>query len=360
MKVLCIAEDLDRPTAALFAGLRERGVDIRVSCPPAALSRVVLEAACVPLPEFNFSRRFDRACIERLRAELREGYDILHLLGNKSLQNGLVAARGNPVKIVAYRGIVGNLSFFNPVSWKRFLNPRIDRIVCVAEAVRQYFVHMQPWFLRMPQERPVTIHKGHSLDWYRDPPADLRELGIPDDAFRIACVANYRPRKGIEVLVKAVAALPESCNAHLLLIGNMDSPTLDKAIAESGIAGRVHRPGFRRNAPAITAACDVFVLPSVKREGLARSLIEAMAYGIAPVVTDCGGSPELVVDGECGLVVPVLDQTALTGAMHRLHSEPDMRANFGARARERIATHFRIETTIEKTLALYEELTSAA
>ncbi len=356
MKVLCITEDLDRPTTALFVGLRDAGVDLSVSCPPESSNRSLLEAAGVPLLDLPFVKRVDPQGIERLRAELRNGYDILHLFSNKALQNGLIAAKGSRVRIVAYRGIVGNVSFFSPVSWMRFLNPRIDRIICVAEAIRAYFLNMRPKFLRMPPERPVTIYKGHSLEWYTAQPADLRQFGVPDDAFRIACVANYRPRKGIEVLVEALGELPPDCNAHLLLVGQMDSPQLDKAIRRAGVAERVHRLGFRRDAPSITAACDVFVLPSIKREGLARSLIEAMAYGVAPIVTDCGGSPELVRHEQCGLVVPVGNASAIAAALLRLHSDPALRRRFGAAARDRIATDFRIETTIEKTRMLYEEL----
>lgn len=359
MKVLCITEDLDRPTAALFAGLREAGVDLRVSCPPSSVNLPILIEAGVPVLNLNFSARVDRPGIERLREELAGGYDILHVFSNKALQNGLIAAKGMPVRIVAYRGIVGNVSFLSPVSWMRFLNPRIDRIVCVAEAIRAYFLNMRPRFLRMPSDRPVTIHKGHSLDWYTAAPADLRQLGVPEGALAIVCVANYRPRKGIEVLVEAFAGLPAELDAHLLLIGNMDARRLDAAIRRSGVESRIHRLGFRVDAPAITAACDIFVLPSVKREGLARSLIEAMAYGIAPVVTNCGGSPELVLHRECGLVVPAGDAAALAAALTELGKSPALRAEFGRAARQRIATEFRIETTIEKTLALYEELAAS-
>jgi len=356
VKALCITEDLDRPTTALFIGLRRSGVDLRVSCPSSSSNRSLLAEAGVPLLEPGFSKKLDRAGIERLRAELRDDYDILHLLGNKALRNGLVAARGTRARIVAYRGIVGNVSFLNPASWMRFLNPRIDRIICVAEAVRTYFLNMRPKFLRMPPDRPVTIHKGHSLDWYTAQPADLRQFGVPENAFTIACVANYRPRKGIEVLVAALERLPQGCDAHLLLVGQMDSPKLEKAVRKAGVEDRVHRLGYRSDAPSITAACDVFVLPSVKREGLARSLIEAMAYGVAPIVTDCGGSPELVRHEECGLVVPVRDAAALADAIVMLCADPQLRRRYGAAARDRIADDFRIETTIEKTLELYKEL----
>jgi glycosyltransferase involved in cell wall biosynthesis len=361
IKSLCITEDPDRPTTATFVGLKRAGVDVTVVCPPNAVkSRAALAEGGVRLLELDVRGRFDRAGTQRLRAELVRGrYDVLHVFSNRPLESGIVAARGLSVRLVAYRGIVGNVSFFSPVSWLRFLNPRIDRIVCVCNAVRDYFLAMRPAFLRMPPERPVTIHKGHSLDWYTAKPGDLSSVGIPAGAFVVVCVANYRPRKGIELLVDALAELPREWPVHLLLVGRMDAPTLHARIAASPVRERIHVPGHREDAPALVAACDVFALPSVKREGLARSLIEAMAYGIAPVVTDCGGSPEVVADGRCGIVVPVRDAAALAHAIARLYENPELRRQLGTAARERIAKDFTIERTIEQTLALYRELVGA-
>jgi glycosyltransferase involved in cell wall biosynthesis len=142
----------------------------------------------------------------------------------------------------------------------------------------------------------------------------------------------------------------------LLVGGGMDARPLRRAIAASPAAARIHVLGYRGDAPALTAACSLFVLPSTKREGLARSLIEAMAYGVAPVVTDCGGSPELVQHGKSGLVVPTSDAGALAAAMRKLYDDPALRAELGAAARERIGRDFRIESTIAKTLALYQSI----
>jgi glycosyltransferase involved in cell wall biosynthesis len=358
IKALCITEDADRPTTATFIGLKRAGVDVTVMCPAGAERRGQLIEAGVPVLDLVLKKRFDRRGVAALRAQIeRGGYSILHLFSNKAVQSGLAASRGLPVKIVAYRGIVGNVSFLSPVSWLRFLNPRIDRIVCVADAVRDYFLSMRPAFLRVPPERLVTIHKGHSLDWYRAAPAALEPLGVPRGAFVVTCVANYRPRKGIELLVDAHATLPAEWNVHLLLVGGgMDAPKLAARIAASPARARVHVLGYRADAPSLTAASDVFALPSTKREGLARSLIEAMAYGVAPVVTNCGGSPELVVDGISGLVVPVRDAAALAAALRRLHDDAQLKRRLGAAARERIRNDFRIEDTIAKTLELYRTL----
>jgi glycosyltransferase involved in cell wall biosynthesis len=358
IKSLCITEDPDRPTTATFVGLKRAGVDLTVVCPPAAAeARTALEGAGVRLLDLSVRGRFDRAGTRQLREELVRGsYDILHVFSNRPLESGIAAVQGLPVRLVAYRGIVGNVSFWSPVSWLRFLNPRIDRIVCVCNAVRDYFLTMRPAFLRMPATRPVTIYKGHSLDWYTASPADLRQIGIPEGAFVVVCVANYRPRKGIELLVDALAMLPHDWPIHLLLVGRMEASSLRRRIESSPVRDRIHVPGHRRDAPALTAACDVFVLPSIKREGLARSLIEAMAYGIAPIVTDCGGSPEVVVDGQCGLVVPVADAAAIAGAIKRYYEDPALRERHGVASRQRIALDFRIERTIARTLDLYREL----
>ena len=343
---------------AMFIGLRAAGIKLDVAGSLIDHVRDDFREAGIGIVDLDIRSRVDLAAIRRLRAELLDGrYQIMHVFQNKSLTNGLLAARGLPVRIVAYRGMVGNVSFFSPMSWMRYLNPRISRIVCVANAVRDYFLEMRPAFLRMPPERPVTIYKGHDLAWYSAQPADLTELNIPAGAFVVGCVANYRPRKGIELLVDAMAELPASVSAHLLLVGHgMDGAELTRRIANSAVRDRIHVAGFRSDAPSLTAACDIFVLPSRKREGLARSLIEAMAYGVAPVVTDCGGSPELVLDGESGIVVPVDDVAAIADAIRRLYEDGGLRQRYGQAARRRIATHFRIEDTIRQTADLYREL----
>lgn len=361
IRVLCVNDDIvqgnDRPTLATFVGMHQAGIAVTVVCSPEHPHYRALIGEGIPTVDIPISRNFDRQAIKSLRAELvRGGYHIVHTFNNKATSNALLAARGLPVKIIAYRGIVGAVGFLDPMSWMRYLNPRIDRIVCVAEAVRQYFLQMRPKFLRMPSERPVTIYKGHNLEWYRDPPADLTTVDIPADAFVVACVANYRPRKGVDVLIDAMERLPADVPAHLLLIGRMDADKLLRRIDSSPRRTRIHRLGFRADAPLLTAACDVFCLPSTRREGLSRALIEAMAYRVPPIVTDSGGSPELVVDGQCGIVVPPADSRAIADAIERLYRDPELGRRLGIAARERIASHFRNEDTVAKTVALYRSL----
>ncbi len=337
--------------------MHNAGIGITVVCPTDHPNHQALRDAGVPTVDIRLPQNFDKAGITALREELVRGrYHIMHTFNNKAVSNGLRACRGLPVKIVCYRGIVGAVGFLDPMSWMRYLNPRIDRIVCVADAIRRHFLQMQPAILRMPATRPVTIHKGHKLEWYDATPADLTQFGIPEDAFVVGCTANYRPRKGIDFLIDAIEALPEDVQVHLMLVGHMDAAKLSRRIAQSPIGERIHRVGFRSDAPALSAACDVFCMPSTKREGLARSVIEAMAYRVPPIVTDSGGSPELVVDGVSGFVVPPRDAQAIATAIETLYRDPALRQRMGEAARERIATDFRNEDTVQKTITLYEEL----
>jgi len=357
LSVLCITEHSDRPEAETFIGLGNEGVDVHVLCSPKARHYGRLVEAGVAVAPLEIAGRFDTGAIERIRAELRSRrYDIVHLYNNKTVLHGLIAARGYPARVVVYRGIVGNVSVLSPFSWLRYLNPRVDRIVCVAEAVRRYFLGLRLLGWQLPPHKVVTIYKGHDLAWYRDAPADLSVAGIPPGAFTVCCVANWRPRKGVEVLIEAFALLPSDASIHLALVGDMSHATLEKTIATHPYRERIHVLGVRPDAPAVTAACQVAVLPALRREGLPKTVIEAMAYGVPTIVTSVGGSPELVENNVSGIVVAPGDAEALAAAILGLWQQPGVARDLGRRGQERIARDFSIRTTIARTAALYREL----
>ncbi len=361
LSALCVASYSDRPETETFIGLRRRGVDVEVMCPPSAPNRARLLDAGVPVIDLEAKGRFDLQAQRVIRARLRaKRYDVLHCFTNPTISSGIRAAHGIPVKIVLYRGIVGNLSFLNPIDYTTFLHPRVDRIVCVCEAVRAFLLSMRLLGKRLPPQRPVRIYKGHDLEWYQQPPAELASVGVKDGDFVIITVANNRPRKGIGVLVNAMAHLPSTAPVRLLLVGaGMDAPDLQRRIAASPRRDRIHVTGYRKDAASMAAAADVFVLPTLRREGLPRGVIEAMCYGTPPIVTSAGGSPELVVNGDSGMVVPPHDAPAIAAAVTRLMQDPAARERMGMAARARIRDHFRIDATIEQTHALYRELAAA-
>lgn len=362
MRVLCVVPINVVHETDQFIGLKNKGVDIHiVTLETIEPDHSKLIAAGIPVHTIRLRSRLDRKGIDEIRKLMAQNhFDIVHAFNNKTVANALIASKEFPVRFIAYRGIVGNVSFINPGSWMTYLNPRVDRIICVAEAIRQYLLNMKFLWLTIPPHKLVTIYKGHDLRWYQKPPHDLAEFGIPRDAFAVACTANFRPRKGIDVLIEAFNRLPRELNIHLLLIGKMDSPKLGKLIQANKNADRIILTGYRTDAPQITAACNVCILPSIKREGLPKTIIEGMAYGVPPIVTDSGGSPELVENNISGIVIPPQSPDAIVEAILFLYRNPEKARQMGEAARERIRTAFNIQDTIDKTYALYRELLQGA
>ena len=140
---------------------------------------------------FTHAGRFDRRGIAEVRARLREGgYDIVHAHPTKRILGlTMLASAGLGVRRIGYRGTIGSLRRLNPSSSLSYYNPWLDRIICVCEGVRRYFLKA-----RVPAYKLVRIYKGHDLSWYDDvPPLDPRaEFGLPADAVTVVCVANYR------------------------------------------------------------------------------------------------------------------------------------------------------------------------
>lgn len=338
--------------------MHKAGVDITVITWPGTFNYDALMEADVPTIPYVLKGKLSPQCIRFIRAELkRQSYDVLHMLDKRATMNGLFASTGLNVKLVAYRGIVGNQSYLDPLSWLYLLNPRLDRIICVCEAIRQNLLQLGMPGIRMRREVPVTIHKGHNPDWYSGPPEDLEQFGIPAGAFVVTCTARGVPRKGVPILLDAINRLPPGLNIHFLLAGTqMDNPHHQKLVATNQYRDNIHLFGFLKRMPWILPACDVAVLPSLRREGLPRGIIEAMIGQAVPIVTDSGGSPELVVEGVSGFVVPPGEAQPISDRIVQLYNDQDLRARMGTAARERIRKDFTVEKTARETIALYQDL----
>jgi glycosyltransferase involved in cell wall biosynthesis len=152
------------------------------------------------------------------------------------------------------------------------------------------------------------------------------ELGVPSDAFVVGCFSRLHPWKGQSVLLDAVSRMP---GVHALVVGGAlfsgEAPYEAELRARAELpsfAGRVHMLGARDDVPRLLAACDVAVHASVLAEPFGRVLVEAMLAGRPVIATDAGGVPEVVTDGETGVLVPPGDARALGEAIDALRREP--------------------------------------
>jgi glycosyltransferase involved in cell wall biosynthesis len=357
--ILCLTDACDRPESELFIGLKNAGFDVDVMCNPKGRNYQRLADEGMVAQPMALKSRFDKIGIAAIREQLgKKDYEIIHAYNPRALACGLKASKGTDIKIVAYRGVIGNISFLNPESWITFLHPRVSKIVCVSDAVKDYLANLHFLWMRIPESKLQRIYKGHDPAWYQSVPADLSEFGIGEDDFVICCTGRNSPQKGFDDVINAMGELPAELSAHLLLVGDMEkSDELRQLVAGSPFSNHIHFTGFRTDAPAIAAASDVFVLASKEREGLPRAVIESMVYGVTPVVTAVGGMPELVEDGVSGLIVPPRDPAALSSAIERLYRDRRLLSEMGRAASDRIASQFHTSRTIEETGKLYQSLT---
>lgn len=342
-----------RPEAEIFIRLKQAGEEVIIMTGRDSVYWDRWEQAGIRCIDFEPRHRLNLKEIRTVRAFLQEEQiELAYLFNNKAICCGAHAAIGLPTKVVAYRGQTGNIFWYDPSCYLTLLHPRLNAISCVSQAVRDDLRKQ----LRRPQ-KAVTLYKGHDPDWYTETPAELKDLTTKPGAFLIACVANNRPRKGIPILLQALAKLPQESRIEVLLLGNgLDPEHIAPLVANNPAAHRVHALGFRNDAPALVAACQGSVLPALKREGLPKTVIEAMAYGIPNIVTDTGGNAELIRDDVDGYVVSPGDADELCQRLQDLEGNPVRSEAMGLSGKQRIADTFHIQDTVAQTRNLFQRL----
>jgi glycosyltransferase involved in cell wall biosynthesis len=225
------------------------------------------------------------------------------------------------------------------------------RIIAVSEEVR----HRYAAELRVPARTLVVVRNAIRVP----PAAPMRNAAVraslvegrPD--FVVLTPARLHPQKGHTYLLRAAAQVPD---ATFVLAG--DGPLRAELEAEArdlGVAGRCIFLGQRADVPALLAAADLFVLPSLF-EGLPVSVLEAMAAERPVVATAIGGTDEAITSEESGLLVPPRDPAALASAIRRLQADPPFARSLAAAARARVEREFSSEATARNVMRVYDDV----
>ncbi len=219
-------------------------------------------------------------------------------------------------------------------------------------------------------DRIVTI--GNGVDIERLNPERIpvverenrrREFNIPQDAPVVGIIGRMVREKGYREFIEAAAqVLNKVPSAHFLAIGDALGSDYDASKAEFqkrihalNLTKRIHFAGMRSDIPELLCILTVYTLPSY-REGMPRSIIEAMAMARPVVATRIRGCREEVVDGETGYLVPPRDSAALARSVITLLQNPERALAFGKAGRARAITQFSEELVLKRQLAIYEKL----
>ncbi len=344
-----------RPEGELFIGLQQAGLDVHVMTFGHTPFAERFREAGIRVIDFHPAKKFDQRAQQLIRQEMIDhDRQILHLFNNKAIINGIKAVRDLPVKVLTYRGYTGNIHWWDPTNYLTHLNPRIDAISCVSDAVKEVFERQ----LFFPAGKAVTISKGHNPAWYANvETGDLSEFDLPTDAIVVSVVANARRMKGIPYLLQAMKELSLDLPLYFLFIGRgLDNAVTIKELERINWRSRAIFAGFRRDVLELVKACDLSVLPSVKGEGLSKVLLESLFLGRPTIMTDIAGNRGLAVSGETGLVVPARDPYALAKAITSLAENADLRQEMGAAGKNYISEHYTVERSVGEMKALYEDL----
>ena len=306
---------------------------------------------------FTKAPGLDYALLTRMTRALRaDRVDIVHCHNYSPLVYGAVSGRAARVAGVVYTAHGAKTS--GRRATRMFQRLRlVDDVVFVSDDARRVALAAGA----VHDRRVHTIVNGIDARAYvrgSDARRRLRaEFSIPDDAPVVGLIARLTAAKDHVNLFDAFLRVRGThADARLLLVGDGElRAELERAVRQRNLSGAVVFAGRRDDVADVLSALDVFVLSSAT-EGLAVTLLEAMAAGLPVVATRVGGNPEVVVDGDTGRLVPPRDPAALAAAIGELLSDRARARRMGERGAERARGRFGIDEMVNGYLALYDAL----
>ena len=285
----------------------------------------------------------------------REQVSIVHTHSSVDGWVGGLAARAAGVPVVRTRHVSIRIRRrWNPVY--RWL---ADRVITSGEAIRSLVIEAG-----VDPGRVTAIPAGVDLAEFTcgsdDGPAMRESLGLARPV--IGSVAMFRRSKGHAHLLDAFATVhARHPAARLLLVGDGIRRSWVEGLAKDrGLGEAVVFTGFRADVPVLLRAMDCFVLASTRTEGVPQSLLQAFAAGVPVVASAIGGIPEVVKDGETGILVPPEDAAALARAIESVLSDGSGAAARARGARQLVEKRFSHGASVSRLLALYDEVIAGA
>lgn len=303
------------------------------------------------------------AFLKLYRLIRKEKYDLIHTHSSKAGALGRLAASWAGTKKIVHtpHGHVF-YGYFNSVAnglivrIERFLGRKTDRLITLTHRGKEEHAALKI----MPPEKIVPVYSGIHLEAFRDfvPSGERSSIvtRLPKGP-RVGLIGRLVPIKGHRFLLDAVPqVVREIPDVSFLLVG--EGPLrkdLEEQCRRLNILSSVFFLGDQGDVRFLIYEMDLVVLPSLN-EGMGRVLLEAQAMGKPVIGTRVGGIPEVIQEGETGLVVPPQDSKALAEAILALLKDPDRRRKMGEAAKRWVSQKFGVDEMVRQIEKIYEEI----
>lgn len=324
---------------------------------------VELEERGIPVIALNKRLGIDIAVIGKLISVIKErNIQIVHTHLWGANFWGRIAAKmaGVPVIIATEHNVDTWKSWFN-FALDRWLSRSTDKIIAVSNKVKEFYqskginpkkiaVIYNGVDIAKGEERRAKIDSRSSILDYR------KEFNIKNDETMLAIIGRLVEQKGHRYLFEALNMLNGKYKVRLLVVGN--GPLLQELQQRAmsyDLSAKIIFTGLRKDVPDLLKITDILVLPSL-REGLPMVALEAMAVGKPIIATNVGGTPEVVLDGQTGILVPPGNPTALADAIDRLIENRNLTKKLGENGSSRVKELFSVEKMTRETEQVYHQL----
>jgi sugar transferase (PEP-CTERM/EpsH1 system associated) len=328
--------------------------------------RARIQSKDVRIVELNKASGNDLGVYFRFRKTLRElKPDIVHTRNLSALEFQFIAAlAGIKARIHGEHG----RDVYDPDGRSRKYNMLRGAMRLFVQHYTAVSKNLEEWLVdtvRINKTRVTQIYNGVEADRFRPRGGQRHPMGpdgfMSERSFILGTVGRMEAVKDQLTLVRAFIHLCEVERrarefARLVIIGDgsLRRQALE-LLRSAGLSQLAWLPGERDDIPELMRSMDLFVLPSL-REGIANTILEAMATGLPVVATRVGGNPELVVEGCTGAMVPPDDPRAMSEAIAAYLNGPAKAADHGRNGRKRVESNFSMETMVTGYLDVYDRL----
>jgi len=334
----------------LIQGLHRRGHRIHLVCFPGTSLEKRARDFGITVHPMAIRSEAGLISLFRLYSVLRKVQpDILAFNTPKPILMGTLAARFAPVGArIIFRRVDFPLrkNFISRMKYTR----GIDCIVAISQSIQS---RLQQGGI--PAALIRTVYEGIDLSLFPKSPGQKKDLS--DGHIIVGAVSHLSREKGLSYLIEAAALTPDVENrARFVIVGDGSCRgELQDLVREKGLESCFHFAGFQTVTHDLLKSFNIFVQPSLS-EGLGSAIMEAMACSLPVIGTRVGGIPELVRNGENGLLVPPGNAEMLSKAIQKLLDNPEVRRELGLKGRKIVEEEFTMERKIHETEKLCNSL----